>query len=324
MEGKRKRGGGNGNDSSSSDDSSVHHHLHHHAFGEPSRQNEPDAYYYSAHIASVCEALNTEAERSTSPFEKMLLKKRRETNQLSANNWCRRRQRDEIKLLEEQIQMLRLETEQLEAEKVRLQAEFQRELAMGSWSRANAGDDRQKHSVPQASQAYDATIMLRWLLQQHGCTQHFIPSNLAHMGPSFSAFSGFAPTSAGLDVAAIVQNAARSGQGFAPSPTPSPAALPLDLLNHLSMLQTSQGSSASSMASNLTPLVMPQSLAAASSTDPASRLAVAAWLPALLQSIRHETENSRSIGPISTHEYSSLNNPAAYESKRKDGKGKQS
>jgi hypothetical protein len=323
MEGKRKRGGDDGDDenSSSSDDPSVHHHTS----GERSGQNQTNAYY-SAHITSVCEALNTDAERSMSTFEKLMLKKRRETNRLSARR-CRRRRRDEIKVLEEQLRLLQLENEQLEAEKTWLQAEYQREMAVAS-SRNSAGDDLHARDVPQASQAGDATTMLRRLLQENARTQIFTPnihSNLAHMGPSFASLSGLMPTSARLGNLGHGQNpATNSGRGFA-SPA-SQASSMFDLLNCLSLFQTSQGSSTSSTASSLTPWVLPQSLAVASSMDTANRFNAATLPASLQQSVLDEIENSRSVGSMSAqtnvNEFTSWINPDTDESKRQYGKYK--
>lgn len=85
-----------------------------------------DMLYYSSHIAAVCESVNAEAKGSVQNTDLSKVEKRRETNRLSARR-SRKRRRDEIEQLEEQLRRLAAETEELTAEKRKLQQELQEE-----------------------------------------------------------------------------------------------------------------------------------------------------------------------------------------------------
>jgi hypothetical protein len=66
---EEKQGKSCGKDSTSSEDDSS---TQRRAVEEEHEQNHSGSYY-SAHIASVCEALNAQAEKSTSRFEELML-----------------------------------------------------------------------------------------------------------------------------------------------------------------------------------------------------------------------------------------------------------
>lgn len=125
MDGKKRSHSSSRDDASSSsgDDSSVQRHLS----GHHQDSDTPAESYYSSHIASVCAAMNTEAEKRMSPFEKLMLEKRRETNSLKPRS-CRKKRREEINTMEQELRRLKSETEELTAEKARLQAELQQEV----------------------------------------------------------------------------------------------------------------------------------------------------------------------------------------------------
>ncbi len=233
-----------------------------------------------------------------SPFERLMLQKRREVNRLSAKR-CRKRRRDEIKQMEEEIRRLQYETEQLEAEKASLTSELQQEIAMAtSGNSVGGGANPQEHLLPQAD---TTTPMLPWLVQQRQRTQNFLPSDRAHMGHSIAALYS---TSAGLGNAfrheGDVQNAAISHQSLGPTTRSVPSS-PLDVLNYLSLWQARNGV-ASTMPPLQAPWVIPQALALSNSVDnPYSAItSLHATLPGTRELVESSHGNDQIASPTTT------------------------
>jgi hypothetical protein len=84
--------------------------------------------YYSAHIASVCEAVNAESKAPLYSPALTRLERRREANRLSAKR-CRKRRREEIQQLEKEVRSLSSEQEELAAENSKLKSVFQAEIS---------------------------------------------------------------------------------------------------------------------------------------------------------------------------------------------------
>jgi hypothetical protein len=98
------------------------------ADSKPSNESTQDkGAAYSAHITAVCAAMNAGTQSLTPPGASKRAR-RRETNRLSAQR-CRKKRKEELLLLIEEVQRLSAETEQLTAEKERLQQELQEETA---------------------------------------------------------------------------------------------------------------------------------------------------------------------------------------------------
>jgi hypothetical protein len=183
--------------SSASDDPTVQQHVS----STNSAHGNPMESYYSSHIASVCAAMNNEAEKRMSPFEQLMLEKRRETNRLSARR-CRKRRREEITHLEEEQRRLESESEELAAEKVRLQAELQREIS-------NAEGTSSQTQAPQPDVFHPPFGNLLNMQQHHQFQQHMQlrqtnPAGAAPLDP----ISGFFPPalmtpSTGFDMASF-------------------------------------------------------------------------------------------------------------------------
>lgn len=245
---KRKKNEQN-DKNSSSDDSSVRRHIS----GDRARQTEESGgAYYGSHVASVCNEINAEAERAMSPFERLMLQKRRETNRLSARR-CRKRRREEIKVLQARQQMLQSETEQLEAEKARLQEVFQQEIAAAS-SRNSFGHNLNIQAQPAIVSQADP-MMLQWWMQQRR-RMGFFPGNVAS-----AADPSIASLATSLGHLSGNQHSATSA-GFASAVQP-PSRSPLEMLNLLPLIQAWQDA-ASGVPSNPNPWLLPQALAASS------------------------------------------------------------
>ncbi len=238
MEEKQTKDNQPGTDSTSSgDDSSVRRP----AVEEPA-QNQT-GLPYSAHITSVCEALNAQGGRAMSPFEEVMLEQRRETNRLSARN-RRKRRGVEIKHLLEEQRRLSWESKQLVAERAGLQAELHHEVSMTPSLAVNNSTHVQ---LPEPQISPVAQLLHNQLQQQRQQTL-LIPNIVPTTIPSTALLANLALTSAWFNTTSLEaqirnQNVAR---GFV-SATPNniPLVPSLDLLELLSQLQANQAAVAS-------------------------------------------------------------------------------
>ncbi len=239
MEEKQTKDNQPGTDSNSSgDDSSVRRP----AVEEPAQNHT--GLPYSAHITSVCEALNAQGGRATSPFEEVMLEKRRETNRLSARN-RRKRRGVEIKHLLEEQRRLSLESKQLAAEKAELQAELHHEVSMTSSFADNTSATHFQGPAPQIS---PVAQLLRNQLQHQMQHTVLIPNIAPVTNPSTALLANLALTSAWFNTTSLEaqirnQNVARSF--VSPTPNNIPLVPSLDLLELLSQLQANQAAVAS-------------------------------------------------------------------------------
>jgi hypothetical protein len=221
-----------GKDSSPSEDDSSERHP---AIAVEEHTQNQTGLHYSAHITSVCEALNAEGGGSMSPFEEVMLKKRRETNRLSARN-RRKRRGDEINLLLEEQRRLNLESKQLVAEKAKLQAELHHEVSMTPSLAVNNNTHVQLSEQPQIN---PAQMLHNILLQQQRQHTLLVPNLALTVNPSMALFAHLMSTSSYIDSTSL--EAQISGDPF--TTTKHSSLVPsLDMFELLSRLQASQGS----------------------------------------------------------------------------------